>query len=147
MTEENIKYFYDEMWAKHQMNPVHRLAHEQHSHVIKEMFSQREVGRTLVIGTGKGKDLYYVLPLTSNLIATDISESGLSLISLDVNKCCCDANFLPFQDETFDFVLICEVLEHIIDPSNVVEEIYRVLVRGGGNTRYDSELEVLVWFN
>ena len=42
-----------------------------------------------------------------------------------------DAHYLPFADETFDGVFIQSVLEHVVDPSSVVEEIYRVLKWNG----------------
>ena len=37
----------------------------------------------------------------------------------------------PFEDETFDIVLMFGTLEHIIDIYPCVEEIYRVLKKGG----------------
>ncbi len=37
-----------------------------------------------------------------------------------------DANFLNFKSDVFDFIIITEVLEHLSDPSNVLNEIVRV---------------------
>ena len=42
-----------------------------------------------------------------------------------------DAHDIPFNDESFDGVIIQAVLEHVADPYRCVEEIYRVLKRGG----------------
>jgi len=42
-----------------------------------------------------------------------------------------DATRLPFPDETFDFVLITEVIEHIESEQRVISEIARVLKKGG----------------
>lgn len=39
----------------------------------------------------------------------------------------CDAHDLPFESEAFDGVVIQAVLEHVVDPSRCVAEIYRVL--------------------
>lgn len=39
----------------------------------------------------------------------------------------CDGHDLPFEDATFDGVLIQAVLEHVLDPARCVEEIHRVL--------------------
>jgi len=42
-----------------------------------------------------------------------------------------DATRLPFPDETFDFVLITEVVEHIENEQQVISEVARVLKKGG----------------
>lgn len=43
----------------------------------------------------------------------------------------CDAHDLPFQDGVFDGVVASAVLEHVLYPERVVEEIHRVLSDGG----------------
>ena len=42
-----------------------------------------------------------------------------------------DAKFLPFKDASFDSLICMEVLEHINNPSVVLDEIVRVLKAGG----------------
>ncbi|MCC6591412.1 MAG: class I SAM-dependent methyltransferase [Bryobacterales bacterium] len=42
-----------------------------------------------------------------------------------------DALYLPFKDNTFDFVMSQAVLEHVPDPFRAVEEIRRVTKVGG----------------
>ncbi len=42
-----------------------------------------------------------------------------------------DAHHLPFFPESFDCVLICEVLEHLANPGGALEEIHQVLREGG----------------
>jgi SAM-dependent methyltransferase len=42
-----------------------------------------------------------------------------------------DPRLLPFDDETFDAVLSCGVLEHVEDPDASLDEIRRVLTPGG----------------
>lgn len=41
------------------------------------------------------------------------------------------AEDLAFKDNTFDIVIMIEVLEHVIDDERVINEIYRVLKPGG----------------
>jgi SAM-dependent methyltransferase len=43
----------------------------------------------------------------------------------------CDAHVLPFADGVFDAVVCQAVLEHVLDPGQVVSEIHRVLVNDG----------------
>lgn len=38
---------------------------------------------------------------------------------------------LPFEDETFDVVVVAEVLEHLADPAGALENVRRVLKQGG----------------
>ena len=42
-----------------------------------------------------------------------------------------DAHNIPFEDKTFDGVTVQAVLEHVVDPRRVVDEIYRVLKPSG----------------
>ncbi|MBI4313601.1 MAG: class I SAM-dependent methyltransferase [Candidatus Omnitrophica bacterium] len=44
---------------------------------------------------------------------------------------CGDAQKLPFQNESFDLVLVRDVLHHVEHPAAVVQEAQRVLVPGG----------------
>jgi SAM-dependent methyltransferase len=73
------------------------------------------------IGAGV-KDLYSDQRI--RVIASDIFVS-------DVTDLVCDGHFLPFRDGSFEGVLIQAVLEHVIEPQDVVSEIYRVLSSGG----------------
>jgi len=38
---------------------------------------------------------------------------------------------LPFQDETFDFVTLLNIIEHVEELDFTLKEIYRVLKKGG----------------
>ncbi len=42
-----------------------------------------------------------------------------------------DVTELPFEDETFDKIILSEVLEHIPDDEKAIKEVYRVLKKGG----------------
>src|SRR3954463_8809130 len=69
---------------------------------------------------------------------TDISagmlaalEHNAAELGLDVETAACDASELPFQDETFDFVLGHAVLHHLPDLDRCFAEFFRVLKPGG----------------
>ena len=42
-----------------------------------------------------------------------------------------DAHYLPFENKSYELVIIQAVLEHVINPARVVDEIYRILSNNG----------------
>ena len=80
--------------------------------------------RVLVIGgavSGKG---FSAMPEHITLVETDVAFGPrTSLI--------CDAHDLPFSNGSFDGVVAQVVLEHVLDPFQCVNEIYRVLKKDG----------------
>ncbi|MBX7170937.1 MAG: methyltransferase domain-containing protein [Pyrinomonadaceae bacterium] len=82
--------------------------------------------KVLIIGgavEGEGFDLNKISDQII-LVETDVAFS-------ERTDLLCDAHDLPFQNETFDGVIIQAVLEHIVDPSLCIAEIYRVLKKDG----------------
>jgi len=80
----------------------------------------------LVIGggaIGAGADSLYNTPAI-RMVGTDVYAS----VNTDLVA---DGHFLPFRDEVFDGVWIQAVLEHVLDPPVVVDEIHRVLKPNG----------------
>ncbi len=64
------------------------------------------------------------------------SRESVELIGSDVSfgpytKVISDGHDIPFESETFDCVIVQAVIEHVLDPSRCVEEIYRVLKPSG----------------
>ena len=43
----------------------------------------------------------------------------------------CVGEYLPFSEKTFDVVTCTEVLEHVLRPEKVMEEVYRILKSDG----------------
>lgn len=88
--------------------------------------------KVLEIGSGKG-----VFLLTApegveaegiEIIDKEINESikkGLKVIKADAEK------KLPFKDNSFDGVYLCNVIEHFEKPYRVIEEVKRILKKGG----------------
>jgi len=76
------------------------------------------------------------------------SFSGKTTVGLDVDKklvakakkfarstqtifVCTDAERLPFKDETFDLILLLDVIEHMVNPEMTISECFRALRKGG----------------
>jgi ubiquinone/menaquinone biosynthesis C-methylase UbiE len=96
--------------------------------------------RSLEIGAGTG---YFTLNMLQDGIvreatATDISpgmldalQANAARIGADVQTVACDAEELPFADESFDLVLGHAVLHHIPHLERAFDEFRRVLRPGG----------------
>lgn len=87
---------------------------------------QSENPKILVIGgsiLGKGMDAIYSIP-SVEIIESDVSFGPRTALI-------CDAHDLPFDDSSFDGVIVQAVLEHVVDPNRCVEEIHRVLKENG----------------
>ena len=46
---------------------------------------------------------------------------------------------LPFQDETFDHIFVCFVLEHLSHPKKALEYLKRILITGGSLTAIEGD--------
>jgi SAM-dependent methyltransferase len=65
-------------------------------------------------------------------VATFLEDASVEVVGTDVyasgnTHLVTDAHHLPFEDGAFDGVWITAVLEHVIEPQVVVDEIWRVL--------------------
>ncbi|MEM3713789.1 MAG: class I SAM-dependent methyltransferase [Nitrososphaeria archaeon] len=101
-----------------------------HDHLISDSL------RLIELGCGKA-DLLVALAnaLTAKEIYdVDIDEEalaeaqnrGVKVVKADLNIAC-----LPFKDEFFDVVIMEEVIEHLINPDNAIQEAYRILKSEG----------------
>jgi hypothetical protein len=80
----------------------------------------------LVIGGGTiglGADELYS-DSAIELVGTDVYASPYTALVADAHK-------LPFEDGVFDGVWVQAVLEHVLEPATIVDEIHRVLRREG----------------
>ena len=69
-------------------------------------------------------------------LGTILNHESIEFIESDVylsrrTALVCDAHQIPFEEETFDGVILQAVLEHVADPAACVEEIHRVLKAQG----------------
>ena len=71
-----------------------------------------------ILGISGIKNFYTFINLESSMI-TEVDYPEV------------DIHSLPFNSETFDFVISDQVLEHVMDPQKAVHESYRVLKKGG----------------
>lgn len=100
--------------------------------------AEDRAGRVLDWGCGFGQVTHLLkrrgLDVTAFDYRPDIEEDGVYPLERfpDVEAyLSADAILLPYEDESFDSVLSCGVLEHVRDPDASLEEIRRVLQPGG----------------
>ena len=97
------------------------LSQKKMLYKFKKIIEKRKNYKLLVLGCGnQRKDLLSIFDSDKNIIFTDISlESDCDIII--------DCHNIPFEDKSFDGIIITAVLEHVYDPEDVVKSIHRVL--------------------
>lgn len=108
-------------------------------------------GRVLDVGCGIGDFLAY----RPGTVGVDINPSTVAWCrqrGLDARLM--SSEVLPFQDDSFDSVVLDNVLEHIFHPAPLLAEIFRVLCSGGilvvgvpGRQGYDSDPDHKVFYS
>lgn len=100
---------------------------------IPEVIRDKEV---LEIATGPGLLAKHVAPAAKSMIATDYSDGMIAEAKKGENPAnltfeIADAMNLPYDDNSFDSVIIANALHIVPDPEKVLHEINRVLRPGG----------------
>lgn len=100
--------------------------------------------RILILGCGTGMDLDY-LPADASVTAIDVSksmvrrtESRAESLGMDVDARVGDAQSIPFENDSFDVVLLHLVISVVPDPKALVDEATRVLAPDGRISIYDK---------
>ncbi len=89
-------------------------------------------GRVLEIGTGSGYGVEVIAPNATEFVTIDKNIPPIDLAQFpNVKFRNCAVPPLPFEAESFDYVISFQVIEHIKDDKKFVAEVQRVLKRGG----------------
>ncbi len=97
-----------------------------YSRLSDVLLSQSTSPRVLVIGgsiLGQGMESF------AHNAAIDLVESDVAFGPR--TRLICDAHDIPFENESFDGVIVQAVLEHVVDPYRCSAEIHRVLKKEG----------------
>ena len=118
---------YDKFNAR---NPVASFLVRNYKRHLKELVAPFHLGSVLEIGCGEGQILEYLNECgVAAVSGVDISSS---VISKAKQRCpwtqltIADGSRLPYADDSFDLVLACEALEHVMAPGEVLREAARV---------------------
>ena len=102
---------------------------ETHDKVI-EMMDQEPRGKVLDVPTGTGILAGRMRKMGFEVSCCDINSSFFSVPDLmieigDLNQS------LPYPDDSFDYLICLDGIEHTENPSNAIREFQRVLKKGG----------------
>lgn len=84
-----------------------------------------------ILDIGSGSGWSAAIP-HDRICFVDLSQKNLSgLKSVSSFPVMADAAHLPFKDNSYEFIIASEILEHLNDPRAAAEEIWRILKPGG----------------
>lgn len=119
-------------------NILQRMWHTQKLKIVLDFIgsANREPKNILDVGCASGwflskiKEKYPKSKCSGVDVYKKSIEYGKKLYtSLDLQYA--DAHRLPFPDKSYDVIICTEVLEHVVEPKKVLEEIRRVLASDG----------------
>jgi len=132
----------------HSKNPIYNYLVNGFNTAVKNFFydvsksktSNRIPNKILEIGVGEGQITEICLSVFPNAkyIAADIANGILNIAKNNLSKHQNQISFeiqdirnMPYDNDIFDLIICCEVLEHVSVPQNGLTEIYRVLKPNG----------------
>jgi len=103
--------------------------------LIKEFFKDiplQESWTCLDAGCGIGNNIATLIQYFSHIKAIDYSDKAIKFVkdrfkNNVIHFHQADLHHLPFTDQSFDFVICTEALEHCHSPAQVIRELYRIL--------------------
>ncbi len=108
------------------LNPYKNTRHE----IVKKMLPKGETYLDIGCWTGDSTIFYGVFEKFKKVIAVEISQEAAKEArkkGIDVFICDLNSQNLPFSDNTFDCITCIDVIEHLIEPYHILQEIKRVL--------------------
>jgi len=134
---------YERRGAYHWREMEHKILHYNAMLAARYNFilraAPKKTSLVLDFGCGDGYLSYRLAKKGHRVIGCDISLTSLRLAINQINKQNDSINItfirssenLPFPKETFDFVVLADVIEHIPQPHEVLFNLYQVLKPGG----------------
>lgn len=97
-----------------------------HIRQIMKHYHFRKVDRILEVGCHRGSLVRQLMKSSRYVIGIDIDESVVKSAGLK-NLCVANAEDLSFKDQSFDVLIACHTIEHIVDLERTSIEFSRVL--------------------
>lgn len=125
-----MKINYEDYWKKRVKRGYMSLM-PRHREIVRIIIETKNSGRILDLGCGEG----HILKMLSNSYekyGVDVSKTALKLANdknIHIKLCNLNKDF-PF-DMKFDFMICSEVLEHLENPFDVLENVKKHLTEDG----------------
>lgn len=133
---------------------------QEQSEILEELLHSDTTyaggGKVLEAGCGVGGQTIILARrnIEAEFTSVDISEGSLqSAVTLIAGHGITNVDFqnadimrLPFDEESFDHVFICFVLEHLSQPVEALVEVKRVLKTGGSLTAIEGDHGSCFWY-
>lgn len=97
----------------------------KHELLIKLALEHGPFNRILNLGCGVGEEVSKFSSL-GNVVSADIDLFSINYAKKHTDAVRTDTRNISFKDNTFDCVILSDVLEHIKDDKRVMEEVARV---------------------
>jgi 2-polyprenyl-6-hydroxyphenyl methylase/3-demethylubiquinone-9 3-methyltransferase len=102
---------------------------------FEEMLKDEDLENKMLLDAGCGTGWFSKAACEkgANVFSMDLGEKLLQKVAEKCNSHRVVGSILeiPFPDNTFDYVISSEVIEHVPEPYKAIHEIYRVLKPGG----------------
>lgn len=140
---QNQQYYFEKKMKKSTADSFTKMDYWKIRYLERFTSNFKSIKNKTVIevGTGGGYMAIGLAKLGVKVIACDITVKNLislresaRILGLEKNLSfvCCSADQLPFKNNTCDYYVLNSVLEHIPREERAIDEIRRVLKKGGG---------------
>lgn len=116
------------------------LDHPWYKTVIK-LIPDLNGKKILEIGAGRGDFSIWLARKfpAATVVGTDFSHAAIDIARSKINASTANLSFqlenaehLSFSNNSFDYIISCETMEHVFHPQLMANEMSRILVKGGG---------------
>lgn len=137
--EDKIRFYYDKLWEE-KLNDQQWLENDGKGRVaecadyLKKSGFLKANNNILDIGCGRGTLGHYIDCIDINLCGIDISINAVAEAVRVYKKADCinlNGENIPYENDFFDIAVSLDVIEHVLDPTLLIREIFRVIKPGG----------------
>lgn len=119
-------------------NPLERTLWAKKKEIIKRILQELSIKTIADVGCGDGR-LIDIIPKQVSYTGIDISPTQIKEANIYIKKngrkqavfIIGDATNMPFDANTFDAALACDIVEHVLSPDQLFKELKRIVKKNG----------------